>query len=62
MSETTHTPAELEDAWMTALDLYDLENERSDRLKKALEVCAQHFDEIGETRMAKYARARAASA
>lgn len=44
------------------VQLYLDEGERVERLKEALEVCANHLDEIGETRMAKVARARAADA
>jgi len=42
--------------------LYEDECERVDRLRAVLETCAEEFDKLGETRMAKFARARKADA
>lgn len=53
---------EWEALWGQMHALYEGECERVDRLRAALETCAEEFDKLGETRMAKFARARKADA
>lgn len=53
---------EWEELWGKMHALYEDECERVDRLRAALETCAEEFDKLGETRMAKFARARKADA
>lgn len=48
--------------WGQMHELYEIECERTERLRQSLRDLGDSLDKIGETRLAKVARARAADA